>query len=727
MITIKANKPAEPQAPDAGQLYRKAQAETGPAPRWPGVLALAITAVAIYLKSLFPGQARTDAAAPPATKDDAAAGEAASRPAVAEGEEPAPAAGEDVDETGSLGKEPPAPKAIGTGGPGYPIPGLADFLNIDSRLIDYEQLPLPRYPSPIFEFGFASSANNDNGWRSFALAAVGGGDALPSGSGGQSARKDQAEEPVDPRGPGRGPGGNDTGGGDDDDGTAPQEPRNRAPRVSGPVQLVDIGGCQTLMIASLALLMGASDADADPLSVIGLRASNGQLVATEGGWVFKPQSGWYGTVTLTYWISDGEDYVRQTATLRVLEFLDVDGTPGDDRLLGSECADRIAGLGGDDIVDARGGNDIVVTGAGNDHIVGGGGNDQIDAGAGNDIVFGGAGNDVIHGGPGHDSLHGGDGDDTIYGGAGNDVITGGAGNDIIDAGEGDDTVDGGPGDNIIDAGPGNDVVTAGDGNNTVRAGGGDDRVTLGNGNDVVDAGAGNDCVLAGGGNDRVFGGEGADIIAGGAGSDVLDGGAGADRVDGGTGDDWIIATSDAANDCYEGGEGRDTLDLSATEHGVTVDLKRGKAVGIEIGEDTVIDFETILGGSGDDCLIVGEKAVTLKGGEGDDRFVFAVDDDPERTDDLVHQILDLEAGDRIVIKQYQIRSRHDDEDDDGDQGGDGDGFGQAYGDDSDNRPFRFRIEKIGEHERTYVDVYVEQEDAKDFSIEIYGNHKLYYV
>ena len=45
----------------------------------------------------------------------------------------------------------------------------------------------------------------------------------------------------------------------------------------------------------------------------------------------------------------------------------------------------------------------------------------------------------------------------------------------------------------------------------------------------------------------------------------------------------------------------------------------------------------------------------------------------------------------------------------------------------DDRPFRFRIEKVGEDERTYVDVYVEQQEAKDFSIEIYGSHKLYYV
>lgn len=680
MITIKTAKPAEPQLPDAAQIYRKVQDEPASAPRWPGVFALAFTAVVLYLKSLFPGQAKTDASAPPAAKDDAPAGEASRKPNVAEGEDQRPDAEKDVDETGSVSKEPAAAKAIGSGGPGPGVQGLPDFLNIDSRLIDYEQLPLPRYTSPIFEAGLGFSANNDNGGRGFSFTAV-------SGSASDGGGSSTGSGPDGGHGP-NGPGPDDD---DDDDDETPQEPRNRAPRVSGPVQLVDIGGCQTLMIASLALLAGATDADADPLSIVGVQASHGQLTATEGGWVFKPPSGWYGTVTLTYWISDGEALVRQTATLRVLEFLDVTGTSGDDMLLGSECADQISGLGGDDVVDARGGNDIVVTGAGDDHIVGGAGNDHIDAGAGDDIVFGGAGNDVINGGAGNDSLHGGDGNDTIYGRDGNDFITGGPGSDIIDAG---------PGNDVIDAGAGPDVVLAGPGDDKARGGAGPD---------------------------QLFGQEGNDDIEGEDDDDFLDGGADSDRVSGGPGKDWIVATSDAADDCYDGGEGQDTLDLSATEQGVTVDLKRGKAVGIEIGEDTVIDFEAILGGSGDDCLIVGEKATRLTGGGGDDRFVFAVSDDAPRTDDLVHQILDLEAGDRIVVKQYQLRSR-DDDDNDGDsndQGGDG--FEQAYGDGGDDRPFRFRIEKIGENERTYVDVYVEEGDATNFSIEIYGNHKLYYV
>ncbi len=736
MISIKAKRPEEPPAPDAAQLYRKLQVDAPSTSRWPRILALALSAVALYLKSLVPGQASTDAAPAQA---DAGAGESAGKPALAESGVTPPTSGEEVDETGSV--EAPADKAIGSGGPALGVPGLPDFLNIESRLIDYDQLPLQRYPSPIIDAGPGFSANNDNGGRGLSSNAItGDGSASPRdgmklvpGSAGTASEPapegprsvtlpgSSSAEPVVP-GPAPKPGDDDGG-----DGAPPsEEPRNRAPRLSGPIQLADIGGCQTLLIASLALLAGATDADADPLSIAGLRVSHGQLTASEGGWVFKPPADWFGTVTLSYWVSDGEASVQQTATLRVLEFLEVTGTAGDDLLLGSDCADRIEGLGGDDLIDARGGSDIVVGGAGNDHIFGGAGHDRIDAGAGDDIVFGGAGNDVIHGGAGNDSLHGGDGNDTIFGGAGRDVITGGDGDDIIDAGEGDDVVDGGSGDNLIDAGAGDDDIAASGGDNTVLAGDGCDQVDLGEGDHVVRAGPGDDRITTSDGNDRIFGEEGEDLLQGKAGKDMLDGGPGKDRVEGGPDDDWIVATSDAANDCYDGEEGRDTLDLSHTEKGVTVDLKRGTAVGIEIGSDTVIDFEAILGGSGDDCLIVGAKAASLKGGKGDDRFVFTMEDEDE-TEGLVHQILDLEAGDRIVVKQFELGLRRDDDEDGDRRDGETDRFGQAYGDDNDNRPFRFRIEKIGEDERTYVDVYVDREDAKDFSIEIYGNHSLYYV
>ena len=64
----------------------------------------------------------------------------------------------------------------------------------------------------------------------------------------------------------------------------------------------------------------------------------------------------------------------------------VTGTPGRDRLRGSERGDSIYGRGGADVIHARAGPDIVD---------GGSGDDLIDAGSGTDVVGGGSGADHI--------------------------------------------------------------------------------------------------------------------------------------------------------------------------------------------------------------------------------------------------------------------------------------------------------------------------------------------
>jgi Ca2+-binding RTX toxin-like protein len=56
-----------------------------------------------------------------------------------------------------------------------------------------------------------------------------------------------------------------------------------------------------------------------------------------------------------------------------------------------------------------------------------------------DIIHGYAGNDVLHGGEGDDYICGGKGDDKIYGDDGDDLLCGGAGNNIIFGGNGHDT------------------------------------------------------------------------------------------------------------------------------------------------------------------------------------------------------------------------------------------------------------------------------------------------
>ncbi|HEV7256321.1 MAG TPA: calcium-binding protein, partial [Bosea sp. (in: a-proteobacteria)] len=310
-------------------------------------------------------------------------------------------------------------------------------------------------------------------------------------------------------------------------------------------------------------------------------------------------------------------------------------------------------------------------------------------------------------------------DDVIAGGEGDDEIEAGAGDDVVDAGTGDDEIDGGDGNDVIQAGDGDDEIAAGDGDDIADAGAGDDKVEGEDGDDVLYGGAGSDCLIGADGEDVLRGDSGNDVLKGGDGDDSLDGGQGCDTVIAGAGDDVVIASLDAAADCLDGGSGTDTLDLSGTSCGVTVDLTEKKAVGIEIGSDTVVDFEALIGGDGDDRFIVGSSSMVLSGGGGDDRFEFHVPE--EAQNDLIHQILDLHEGDRIVIKQYEIHS-------DAAAGGtEIDPFSETYGDSGeDGRPFRFRIEKINDEERTYIDVFATQQDDKDLSIEIYGNHKLYY-
>ena len=101
---------------------------------------------------------------------------------------------------------------------------------------------------------------------------------------------------------------------------------------------------------------------------------------------------------------------------------------------------RINGTSGDDVLVGTAGNDVINCGSGNDRADGGGGNDIINCGSGDDVVFGGAGNDTIHGDSGHDRLDGGPGDDTIFGDAGNDRIDGGPGSDRLSGGTGRNSV-----------------------------------------------------------------------------------------------------------------------------------------------------------------------------------------------------------------------------------------------------------------------------------------------
>lgn len=637
---------------------------------------------------------------------------------------------------------------------------------------------------------------------------------------------------------GAGGGGGSGGGGGES--PVPQSPgngngnpqRNRAPVVAGPVSLRSVAAGETIFIAFGALLAGAVDPDNDVLRILGLRASAGELVATEGGWLYTAPNELLGPVRLSYLVSDGFDAVRQTAGFDVTERGPILGTEGDDSLVGTPQDDRIDGLGGNDtiralsghdVVQGGEGNDLITAAAGNDTVFGGAGDDTIDAGDGDDIVWAGQGNDVVQGGAGNDMLFGEDGNDRMGGGLGNDVLWGGLGNDSLAGDAGNDVLIGEQGNDSLDGGDGNDFLADGSGSDVVKGGAGNDvvEVSLDGEADTMEGGTGRDSLdlaaasgalridLAAGsvtgeetgqdsvsGFERIVSGRGDDtlVMAMNGSADTLDGGAGQDRLDisaaqsgvtvdlsegtasgeeigqdviasfeivrtgegddtvvvglqavdvgTGAGDDTVAASSNRQSDSMDGGEGSDTLDLSAATLAVIVDLVQGTVSGEETGLDQIASFETVKLGSGDDEVRIGDAPTVLCGGEGDDTFEFRAASAPpqdgatppaptDATAPLIHQILDFAVGDRIRIGSFIIERDH------GEISGsmkDGDQqvrfelkpvdpeAGLQSG-----QPFKLRIEERDGQEHTVIDVVVDGLDDPDYSIALTGLQHLTYT
>ena len=151
------------------------------------------------------------------------------------------------------------------------------------------------------------------------------------------------------------------------------------------------------------------------------------------------------------------------------------------------------------------------------------GNDQIIGQSGNDTISGLAGNDNIWGIAGDDSIDGGLGDDRINGGSGNDLLLGGEGNDFLFSfDKSNDSLFGGDGNDylevsyfsptpvtlLLDGGAGNDSISYfnfGYASDTLTVIGGDgfDYIQIGSAAaGTIDAGAGGDSVyldVSGGG------------------------------------------------------------------------------------------------------------------------------------------------------------------------------------------------------------------------------------
>lgn len=228
---------------------------------------------------------------------------------------------------------------------------------------------------------------------------------------------------------------------------------------------------------------------------------------------------------------------------------------------------------------------------------------------------------------------------------GSNVRVGTASGDVLLGTSGDDNIIGLAGDDVLVGEAGNDAISGGDGADFVEGGAG---------RDTVHSGAGDDHVFAGAGTDLVNGEAGADRLFGQGGNDVIKAGAGDDAAFGGAGDDLFIGEVGDGNDAYygdeiDGGNGVDTLDLSAISANLTVDLGngmlgRGSAVSSQSGSDTLWHIENVATGSGNDTITASRAVNVMEGGAGDDVFRFS---DVESADG--DTIIDFQPGDRLDL------------------------------------------------------------------------------
>jgi Ca2+-binding RTX toxin-like protein len=113
----------------------------------------------------------------------------------------------------------------------------------------------------------------------------------------------------------------------------------------------------------------------------------------------------------------------------------------------------------------------------------------------------------------------------------------------------------------------------------------------------------------------IWGTDGSNKMSAGAGNDKLWDLGGDDTMRGGLGDDTF--TVGRGNDILNADGGTDTLDFIDARSGIKVDLTTHKASG-DLGDDTVINFETVLGSKFDDMITGSRFADTLTGNEGND-------------------------------------------------------------------------------------------------------------
>ena len=291
--------------------------------------------------------------------------------------------------------------------------------------------------------------------------------------------------------------------------------------------------------------------------------------------------------------------------------------------------DAVSILGNAADNDLRGGtgNDALVGGGGADTLTGGGGNDTLAPGAGADFVSGGSGIDVLDltsapAGAFVDLLHlffldGFDGQvntielvEVVNGTGFGDELRGGLAAETLNGGGGDDTLIGSGSGDLLDGGPGFDLVGFENGAFGAYADMGANRYLDGAGGLFQATGV--EGVRGTNRGDVLIGDlNGNLLIATAIGDTTIPGGDIGDVVRGMEGNDTVVGSEFAA--LLDGGQGTDMLRLQGLE--LRIDLAAGtvRGPGNASGSALVSGFEIVEATSGNDTILGGAGAETLRG------------------------------------------------------------------------------------------------------------------
>ncbi len=242
------------------------------------------------------------------------------------------------------------------------------------------------------------------------------------------------------------------------------------------------------------------------------------------------------------------------------------GEAGDDILVGSAGADRMEGGAGFDFADYS-----MATGSQRVDLLAPQLNTNLAAGdvhVGIEGIIGGMGPDNLRGTTEADILRGGTNVDWLFGRRGDDLLDGGVGDDVLLGGLGQDTLAGGANRDRAQYSESLEGLTVDlqfPQNNTGEA--------LGDAFESIEdlAGSSQDDRLFGdAGGNRLFGRDGADALFGRNGADYLNGGAGRDTLDGGVGNDALRGGTHADTFVFNGGQ--DVIEDFRAQDGDTLQL-----------------------------------------------------------------------------------------------------------------------------------------------------------